>query len=273
MDESTVKPPYGRRVMTDIIDNNAKHDPTRPWIFVPRSSSPNGGWKPITFADGANAINRVAHKIVDSLGRPANGSWPTIAYIGPNDVRYIMFMFGAIKAGYKVCSHLFHFALSQEEFGTDIRRKALFISPRNSHEGQMNLFEKTDCKAIWFDAGFRNVVQPWLAERDMGATIATPVDQWFPEEKWPHFPYDKPFDEARWDPMVVLHTSGSTGLPKPIVARQGMISIADAYHNLPEWRGTHSILRAWSDMTSLIFNPSMGSVSICFLTHDGDHAR
>lgn len=125
----------------------------------------------------------------------------------------------------------------------------------------MNLFEKTDCKAIWFDPGFRNVVQPWLAERDMRATMVSPVNQWFPKERWPHFPYDKPFDKARWDPMVMLHTSESTGFPKPILARQGMISIADAYHNLPEWQGTHIILQAWSEMTSIFFNPSTSSLS------------
>ena len=104
MDEYAVKPPYGHRVLTDILDNNAMQDPTRPWIFVPRSSSPKGGWKSITFADGANAINRVAHKIVDTSGRPAAGSWPTISYIGPNDIRYLIFMFASIKAGYQVPS-------------------------------------------------------------------------------------------------------------------------------------------------------------------------
>lgn len=102
-DEYAVKPPYGRRVMTSIIDGHARNDPSRPWMFVPRSSSPKGGWKPVTYADGANAINRVAHKIVDTLGRP-DGSFPTVAYIGPTDIRYIIFMFGALKAGYKVAS-------------------------------------------------------------------------------------------------------------------------------------------------------------------------
>lgn len=104
MDDYAVKPPYGHRVMTDIIDNNAKHNPTRPWIYVPGSTNPKDGWKPITFADGANAINRVAHKIVEASGPSAYGTWPTIAYIGPNDIRYIIFMFGAIKAGYQVRS-------------------------------------------------------------------------------------------------------------------------------------------------------------------------
>lgn len=33
----------------------------------------------------------------------------------------------------------------------------------------------------------------------------------------PHYPYDKSFEETRKEPLVVLHTSGTTGLPKPIV--------------------------------------------------------
>ena len=98
------EPPYGQRPMVTIIDKIAKNNPTRPWIYVPRSSSPADGWKPITYSDGANAINRIAHMMVGSMGSPAAGSWPTVAYIGPNDMRYIIFMFGAIKAGYKVLS-------------------------------------------------------------------------------------------------------------------------------------------------------------------------
>ena len=54
--------------MVDIIDNTARNDPTRPWFLVPRSSSPQGGWKPITYADGANAINRLAHIITETSG-------------------------------------------------------------------------------------------------------------------------------------------------------------------------------------------------------------
>lgn len=35
--------------------------------------------------------------------------------------------------------------------------------------------------------------------------------------KYPHYAFDKTFDEARDEPLVVLHTSGTTSLPKPIV--------------------------------------------------------
>ena len=36
------------------------------------------------------------------------------------------------------------------------------------------------------------------------------------DEPASHFPYPKIFESARNDPVVVLHTSGSTGEPKPL---------------------------------------------------------
>lgn len=36
-------------------------------------------------------------------------------------------------------------------------------------------------------------------------------------QKFPHFPYEKSFEQARAEPLVVLHTSGTTGLPKPVI--------------------------------------------------------
>lgn len=37
------------------------------------------------------------------------------------------------------------------------------------------------------------------------------------EKPHPHFPYEKSFDSAKDEPFAVLHTSGTTELPKPIV--------------------------------------------------------
>jgi acyl-coenzyme A synthetase/AMP-(fatty) acid ligase len=97
--------------------------------------------------------------------------------------------------------------------------KVLFISPRNSQKAHINLFEKTDCRVLWFSESFSSVVAPWLKERDMQTLQVKPLAQWFPAEQAPHFPYEKTFDQAEWEPFCVLHTSGSTGLPKPITVR------------------------------------------------------
>jgi long-subunit acyl-CoA synthetase (AMP-forming) len=32
-----------------------------------------------------------------------------------------------------------------------------------------------------------------------------------------HFPFDKTFETARSEPLVVVHTSGTTGAPKPLI--------------------------------------------------------
>ena len=44
------------------------------------------------------------------------------------------------------------------------------------------------------------------------------------EKEYPAFEYKKTFEEARRDPFVALHTSGSTGLPKPIIWTQDYVS-------------------------------------------------
>lgn len=95
-------PSYGRRLLPSLIDQVATQDPDRECFQAPRSSAPSDGWKVITWKDMAKAVNRAAHRIVELCGTPEPGSFPTIAYIGPNDVRYIVTMIACVKAGYKV---------------------------------------------------------------------------------------------------------------------------------------------------------------------------
>lgn len=81
----------------------------------------------------------------------------------------------------------------------------------------------------------------------MHAIEVSPTDAWFPEDEVPHFPYNKTFEEGEWDPFSVLHTSGSTGLPKPIIVRQGMVAVADALQNLPSWKGEKIATVQWAE--------------------------
>lgn len=83
----------------------------------------------------------------------------------------------------------------------------------------------------------------------------SPIDAWFPDTEVPHFPYTKSFEQAEWDPLVVLHTSGSTGLPKPIVVRQGAMAVSDGFHNYPEWQGYTIALRTWAERCTRMMCP------------------
>lgn len=100
----------------------------------------------------------------------------------------------------------------------------------------------------------------------MQAVEVGEMAKWFPEKEVPLFPYDKTYEEAEWDPVVVLHTSGSTGLPKPVVARVGMMSIGDAYRELPEFQGSKFHFNAWTDVAKSTFIPSECSCTIWCLT-------
>jgi acyl-CoA synthetase (AMP-forming)/AMP-acid ligase II len=93
---------YGRRLFPHLVDDIAQREPQRECFSVPRSSDPKDGWRPVTFKQYANAINHVAHRIIDISGHPPAGTFPTIAYIGPNDARYVVMLLAAVKAGYKV---------------------------------------------------------------------------------------------------------------------------------------------------------------------------
>lgn len=230
-------PNYGHRLIVDIIDARAATTPDKEWLSVPRTSNPKDGWRTITYNQAANAVNLAAHKITNFSGPPdPPSSFPTVAYIGSNDARYFAFALGAVKAGYQ----------------------ALFISPRNSQEGQLNLFGLTNCHFICFDTTFSSIVSPWLQERDMRAIVAAPFENWFPTEKVKPFPYNKTFEQAEWDPLLLLHTSGTTGLPKPVVARQGMVAINDKFHDkeLMEWKGYRCSTSEMARRSKRLFLPS-----------------
>jgi len=95
-------PKYGKRLIANIIDETAEKDPERTFVAIPRSSDPKDGWRDITYKQFANAVNRLAHRIVETFGEAPPKIFPTIAYIGPNDVRYVILLTAAVKTGYQV---------------------------------------------------------------------------------------------------------------------------------------------------------------------------
>ncbi|PWY69123.1 acetyl-CoA synthetase-like protein [Aspergillus heteromorphus CBS 117.55] len=214
----------GKRLIPHIIDATARVTPDVECLSIPRTNgNPRDGWKPVSWAQVANAVNYVAHLLVKQAGHPELGTFLTVAYIGLEDPRYPIFVVGAIKAGYQ----------------------ALLISSRNSVEAQLNLFDKTDCNLLYHDVQYASTVQPWVDGRSgMEGVTAAPWEEWVANVA--PFSYTKTFAEAEWDPYVVLHTTGSTGLPKPVVIPQGMLALNDLHRTIPPRDGNRTWFPTWT---------------------------
>ncbi|KAK5996265.1 Non-canonical non-ribosomal peptide synthetase FUB8-like protein [Cladobotryum mycophilum] len=212
------------RLLVNIVDEYATTEPERAYAYAPVSSDPEDGFKPITFKAVANAVNYIAHKITDALKERGESTddFPTIAYIGPNDVRYPIMALACVKA----------------------HCKAFFISPRNSLAANLSLFNATNTHVIVYSDTFADKAQEWLAEYPMESIQASSPDVWLEAETTP-FPYSATYEEARWHPYVAIHTSGSTGIPKPIIVRQGTFGTVDFLHHESDLNGAPSVWGHW----------------------------
>lgn len=73
------------------------------------------------------------------------------------------------------------------------------------------------------------------------------VEELLDSESTAPFPYNKIFVEAIDEPFCLLHTSGTTGVPKPISWSHGLIGTMDAVRLLPPTEGDDGLLPWTSD--------------------------
>ena len=95
--------------------------------------------------------------------------------------------------------------------------QALLVSPRNSLEAHLNLLENTQCHTLMTAEPLPPLARDVLAQRPMVHVIVPEVDRWLDAPNVEPYPYLKTFERARYEPFVVVHTSGSTGKHRPIL--------------------------------------------------------
>lgn len=81
-----------------------------------------------------------------------------------------------------------------------------------------------------------------LQQRSMNVLSLPTVDELLDSENIDAFPYEKTFEDAMTDPFCYLHTSGTTGVPKPIPWSHGLIGTMDAVRLLPPEEGDGGLL-------------------------------
>ena len=103
-DKTTVNghadPPYGSRLLPQVVDELARSNPNRIYATVPRSADFSQGFLHVTMLQISQAVNDCAYWLEHSIGRST--VFETLAYMGLSDLRYAIVFLAAVKCGYKV---------------------------------------------------------------------------------------------------------------------------------------------------------------------------
>ena len=119
-----------------------------------------------------------------------------------------------------------------------------YNSPRNSLDAHLNLLELQNCSTVLLQDPQPPYVAALLDSRPMRTLLLPSLEELFTCRSL-HYEYKKSFQEARGNPLVALHTSGSTGrvtillsfqvrsidyalitgLPKPIILTVGCATV------------------------------------------------
>lgn len=196
-------------ILPEFLANLAKSDPEAPWASVPVSPDLKHGWHTLTFGDLAHAVDGMARWVEETFG--AGDGTLTAAYIGMNDVRYAAAFLGLMKAGYKT----------------------LLPSPRNSKEGQAGLLHACKCETLIHSEGVDAAVDTIKASKSALKSCLMPSFDELRQRGVNSGPYKSRCRNDENESVVILHTSGSTGLPKPIYLTHGFIACIWHLRTLP----------------------------------------
>ncbi|KAL6711458.1 hypothetical protein ACN47E_004392 [Coniothyrium glycines] len=206
---------YGKRLIPSIIDENARSQPDRACFAISRSEALQDGFRDVNWRTYANAINKTAHFIHNEIGRSA--SFETVMFLGYPDLRTFIVVMALIKTGHKT----------------------LFSSYHNSLAAHTELIRQTDCTILLHTAGFP--VCAILEANHMQSICLPELDQMLVDSPCQPYPYTKSWDKAKHDPCFIVHTSGESGMPKPLMWTHWMLSTVDSHHLVPALDGRPTI--------------------------------
>ncbi|KAI1346772.1 hypothetical protein F5Y01DRAFT_264280 [Xylaria sp. FL0043] len=229
---SASAPDHSGPVLPVVIDELARNDPHRPWASIPVDDNDlTRGYEDINYETLASAIDKLAWVIDSAIGKST--TFETIAYLGTSDLRYHMMQMAACKTGHKV----------------------LFSSHLNSLSVHLSLLEKTDCRTLFYSENVQ--VEDMLAARSMKHVLVPSIDDLIDvNNRAEKYPYTKTYEDAAFDPYTVLHTSGTTGDPKPIIFNHAISKSFYLQKSLPDVEGRPHTHLSYPGIGTRIFLPT-----------------
>ncbi|KAB8223675.1 hypothetical protein BDV33DRAFT_166905 [Aspergillus novoparasiticus] len=201
--------PIGKRLMVQVIDDVAERDPERKVCAVPKGSEISDGFFDLTFRELAHAVNYMSWWIVEAFGR--SSTMETLTYLGANDIRYLVMVMACNKTGYK----------------------PLLSSTRNSDEAHLRLLEVTNCSKLAYSTERSQRAMEIKALRPDLTTVKIPASTEILGGTTIPYLFSKSFEEVKDDVAFIAHSSGTTGIPKPIQLTFGYFGALDAGAYVP----------------------------------------
>ena len=140
-----------------------------------------------------------------------------------------------------------------------------FSSPANSIETHRALLDKLECEIYLAPQPSAPIAREILKTRSMQILSMPNIDEWLEDSDLPRYPYTKSYFEAFRDPMLVLHSSGSTGLPKLLTWTHGTWTPNDSYQRIPSLGGRPWQALSWKGKRVLTSFPWFHAAGILFL--------
>lgn len=224
---------HGQRLLPHVLDAFAVEDPDHiAGLTAKYNLDLSISFVPLTVAQLANAVNFTSYWLQDVLGKDSKG---VIAYVGAQDLRYWVMEIAAIKIGHPL----------------------LIPSPRNAVHNNESLIVTSKCTTLFYSGvgtpieAHVNGLEAALPDLKLHAI---PSLEDMTTAATPHFPYTKNYGEAKADEILILHTSGSTGNPKPIYVSHEYLNRTDVDVLIPPVEGR--TLASYAGFVGPIYNGS-----------------
>jgi acyl-CoA synthetase (AMP-forming)/AMP-acid ligase II len=92
----------------------------------------------------------------------------------------------------------------------------IFPSPRSPLIRLTRLLDHLGCQTVLSSANKHDIVSKLSTESGRD-THEIPSLAKLLDEEYEHYPFDKTFESAKSEPLIVVHTSGTTDMPKPLI--------------------------------------------------------
>ncbi|KAJ8112587.1 hypothetical protein OPT61_g5072 [Boeremia exigua] len=188
-------PQASNELLPNTLFRLASQYPSAVYAEFPLTENAADGYRTINFKEVANAVHATAWWIDQQVGKPAkdDGS-ETLVYMGPNDLRYELLVLGSVMVGYKMLFPNPRYGVEAISTLTSLANGSVMLTPTEPFPV---------VKAVSNKCSMRNVEVP-----SVDHFLASTSDS---------YPYTKTFEASRNEPLICLHTSGTSGFPKPII--------------------------------------------------------